>query len=248
MQQRITRAVDGDIGYYDLSEWFLSAFTEEERSCMVRRYAPMGIARKYPLISGKIGSSTGTVEQFLVGLLSWFRGPQDKSIYYRILDKLHEFTYDKDTGSPKDLSNPTWYVEDIKELKRNGDYQKAYELLLQIVYILENTASSDGRIPPWYHEQLSIVLKKLGYKEQAIRVKQIYDEIVITNFIIESGLLARTPIDIRERYYPNGTVITKKVLESAKRLLKTNPELVKSANLLDKDDQLVKPTPPSLAA
>lgn len=131
----------------------------------------------------------------------------------------------------------------IEELKRRGDYSGAHNILEQTIAYLEDRPCPDERIPPWYHEQLSIVLKKLGHKEEAIRVKQIYDEIVIRNFIIESKRIEKEPKYIRERYWPDGPVITKKVIESAKRLIKTNPALVKAAGLLDHNNNIVASTP-----
>jgi hypothetical protein len=131
----------------------------------------------------------------------------------------------------------------ITDLKRRGDLAGARNFLEQTVAYFERVYSREDGIPAWYYEQLSVVLKKQGFKEEAARIKQKYDETVINNHAVETKRIAKLPDDIRLKYHPNGPVITKKTVNSAKRLMKTNPELVKAAGLLDHNNNLAAPSP-----
>ncbi|MGB4594496.1 MAG: hypothetical protein WBI14_01140 [Anaerolineaceae bacterium] len=131
-----------------------------------------------------------------------------------------------DTNSIQD------FTENIEHLKRTGKYMEARLILEQIVSERDNSSDQEDTRPPWYHQQLGIVLRKLGFKEEAkVRITQA-DEIVIRNFINHSKIIYEMPNEIRMAYYPNGPVVTKKVLESAARLQNSKPELLKAAGLL----------------
>lgn len=133
-------------------------------------------------------------------------------------------------------------VDLINGLKRNGDLDGARNILVQTISYLETSYNPNDVIPPWYYKQLSIVLKKQGFKDESIRVKQLYDEIVVRNFMIGEERIKKEPESIQKMYWPNGPVITKKVIESAKRLLRTKPDLVNSAGLLDAKGNLISHT------
>lgn len=119
------------------------------------------------------------------------------------------------------------FVEAIKILKRNGDYEAARFILTQTVNWLDTHIPPGEVIPPWYYEQLSIVLKKLGDKAAAKTMRMRADEIIVANFI----------------HYPGASVITKKVYDAARRLLPYRPELLREANLLTPDGKIVVRTP-----
>jgi tetratricopeptide (TPR) repeat protein len=123
-------------------------------------------------------------------------------------------------------------TERIEDLKRTGKYAEARLILEQVVAEIDNNYDPEDTRPPWYHQQLGIVLRKLGFKEEAKVCIAQADEIVIRNYINHSKIIYEMPIEIRMTYYPNGPVVTKKVLESAARLQNTNPELLKAAGLL----------------
>ena len=120
----------------------------------------------------------------------------------------------------------------IENLKRAGKYAEARVILEQVVLELDENINPDEIKPPWYHHQLSIVLKKLGAKEEAKKRLDQADEIVIRNFINQSRVIYEMPIEIRSKYYPNGPIVSHKVIDAAARLQKSNPELVKLAGLL----------------
>lgn len=65
----------------------------------------------------------------------------------------------------------THYVEEIKQLKREKQYEKAISLLLKIVDAAENESiKKSWAVPPWYYEQLAIIYRqqKEPHNEEAI--------------------------------------------------------------------------------
>jgi hypothetical protein len=56
----------------------------------------------------------------------------------------------------------THYVEEIRQLKREKQYDRAISLLSRIVVAAENESNTKSwAVPPWYYEQLAII-----YREQ----------------------------------------------------------------------------------
>lgn len=54
-------------------------------------------------------------------------------------------------------------VDQVKELKRNGDHDSAIELLLKAVSATEKESREMGEdwgVAPWYYEQLAIIYRK----------------------------------------------------------------------------------------
>lgn len=82
--------VEGDIGFFQLTAWWLSAFTDQERELIEERYRPLRDCNTKPLTQGKIYSSSGSPAQLLWGLASWFSSPSHRPIQRRILAKAQE--------------------------------------------------------------------------------------------------------------------------------------------------------------
>jgi len=82
--------IEGEIGLFHLTDWWLSEFTDEERELIEDKYHPLGVSRPRPLTQGKLLDSTGRPAQLLSGLASWFRSPSDRPIQRRILAKARE--------------------------------------------------------------------------------------------------------------------------------------------------------------
>ncbi len=87
--------IEGQIGYFNLSEWWVNTFTEKERNYIVKKYRPMAGgttgADRNSLTEGKILSTTQTVGMFLSGLSTWFSDSiEDRDIARRILKKATE--------------------------------------------------------------------------------------------------------------------------------------------------------------
>ncbi|MEL7646048.1 MAG: hypothetical protein AAGU04_07285 [Anaerolineaceae bacterium] len=130
-----------------------------------------------------------------------------------------------------DLKNIDQLIEHIESLKKSGNYVEARLILEQIVAQIESNYDPDLKKPPWYFNQLSIILKKLGEPTLAERRRIQADEIILQNYIIHCKQVMDMPKSERDQYYPNGPIPTKNVMESAKRLRKINPELVEEAGL-----------------
>lgn len=128
-------------------------------------------------------------------------------------------------------------VEKVKQLKREGDYLTASKILFYCTDWIDCHAFPDNQKPPWYFEQLGIVLKKLGNIELAEYYTNRYDEIVIYNHIIQARNIDPVSSDVDKTYYPKGLPISKTVVISAKRLKlrydtegksSINPEILRS--------------------
>ncbi len=82
--------IKGYIGYFGLSDWWLSAFTEQERIQIEQVYTPVGGGVGH-LTQSEITSTTARVSMFLSSLSSWFRKTEkDRDIARRILKKALE--------------------------------------------------------------------------------------------------------------------------------------------------------------
>lgn len=76
--------VQGWLGYFNLGEWWLTSFTEEERGYIQGKYNPMG---DKGLTQGNFAGTTQDAAGFLVTLSSWFVGPGDRHLAIRMLEK-----------------------------------------------------------------------------------------------------------------------------------------------------------------
>jgi len=69
----------------------------------------------------------------------------------------------------------TTYVEEVKALKRAGDYAGAEALLLALVQATENEAHVNRwAVAPWYFDQLAIIYRKTKEPEKELRVLERY--------------------------------------------------------------------------
>ena len=88
-RSKTSKVVQGKIGYFKLTDWWLSEFSEIERDHIVQTYSPMGGSDR-SLVEGHCLGHGWSVEQFLSLLASWFNNANDKSIVVRILRKAEE--------------------------------------------------------------------------------------------------------------------------------------------------------------
>ncbi len=88
------KAIKGLIGYFGLEEWWLSAFSDDERRYISERYQPLGSSGD-TLTSGNISYTSATAVGFVHGLASWFSGKNDRPIGYKILAKAEELADEK---------------------------------------------------------------------------------------------------------------------------------------------------------
>jgi hypothetical protein len=86
--------IKGEIGYYGLSDWWLSEFTDEERNHIVSVYTPMGSGQDI-LLKDNIDWSSSSVVKFLQILAGWFDNKNDRGLAIRILKKAEELLNDE---------------------------------------------------------------------------------------------------------------------------------------------------------
>ena len=92
-----SKSTQGDIGYFGLEDWWLTAFTENERYYIQTKYKPLSYGSENDssgLTSGEVFYCTGTAIGLLTGLAGWFTKPDDRAIAHKILDKAVELSKD----------------------------------------------------------------------------------------------------------------------------------------------------------
>lgn len=168
--------VGGHIAYYDLQDWWYSAFDDEEREFISQRYQPISIGGlEYPLVQGRLSGhrEPHDKQMFLFALAGWFNTPETHTIRDRIYEQLRHVARSEPRSAPGFVRGRyfgTW-VEEIKQLKRDGELNSAREILSEALDAIE--AESEQTLnppPPWYYDQLRIVFKKLGMQQEAQEV------------------------------------------------------------------------------
>ncbi|MEI6587807.1 MAG: hypothetical protein WCO05_02565 [Candidatus Moraniibacteriota bacterium] len=167
---------EGYIGYYDLKDWWLNTFTEEERSHMVDIFQPMGASEDI-LSKGKLEMlGNNSTLSFLTNLTGWFDNPRDRSIAHRIISKAEEFV-----EAEKDIINLHFFYPTKMKLfykDRDNDpasLQISIDSALKQIEISEKSAIAfkkeylNSQLPA--HEgysQLCIILEKQGRFDETI--------------------------------------------------------------------------------
>jgi hypothetical protein len=65
----------------------------------------------------------------------------------------------------------TEYIDEVKQLRRDGNTLEVVPLLLELVAATENESKSKGYgVAPWYYEQLAIVYRKIGSVNDEIEI------------------------------------------------------------------------------
>jgi len=86
--------IKGEIGYFGLSEWWLSEFSDEERKHIIEIFQPLG-SNGESLIKGEILNTSQTAIGLLSALAGWFNNEKDRTIAYKMLKKAEEIINDK---------------------------------------------------------------------------------------------------------------------------------------------------------
>lgn len=171
--------IKGHIKYYNLVDWWLSTFTEKERTYIDTAYKPMGTDKNFSLIKGDIVSTTQTIGTFLSGLSTWFRKTEmDRDIARRILAKSVKVADpNKDT-----LGLHFTYQSLIEVWYRDRDslknaLQEAIDACKGQIAIAEKAAKQFKKEYPKNplpshvgYTQLTIIYDKLGRYDEAIQI------------------------------------------------------------------------------
>ncbi len=171
------KSVQGTIGYYRLTDWWLTAFDDSERSYIKGIFQPLGSSSD-SLTSGNISYSSQSVVSFLSGFAGWFYKAQDRTIARKILDHAAEITSDASVLDVhflcqqtiqtyyKDRDNPSFMAKAIDACR------KQISLASQAAKEFE-TEYPDSPLPSHKgYEQLAIVLEKQGDLQEAITLCQ----------------------------------------------------------------------------
>jgi len=172
--------IEGRIGFYGLTEWWLFEFTEQERQHIIDRYRPMGNSPdNQMLIRGKVieNETTLPAPMFLNVLAGWFKSKEDAHIAQRMYRKM------RDLGGLNPIDEPgnylgrhyTTYLEEIKELKRANSTDMLERLLLGLIDAVEaDSKVTDYVLAPYYTEQLAILYRKQGEYLKEINILSRY--------------------------------------------------------------------------
>jgi hypothetical protein len=163
----------GLIGYFGLTDWWLTAFNEDERRYIQTKFQPLGSSGD-SLTSGVISYSTDTATGLLGSLAGWFRKPEERPIAHRILDKAIELS----TGAPV-LDLHFLYQQLIETYYKDRDkpqyLDKAIAACRQQIALASDAARAfeaeyaDSPLPAHRgYEQLAIILEKQGHFEEVI--------------------------------------------------------------------------------
>ena len=167
---------EGYIGCFNLKDWWLNIFTEEERIHIIDIFQPVG-APKNILVKGKLGMFDDTPLSFLTSLTGWFDNLEDRNIAHKIILKAEDFI-----EIEKDILNlhffyPTKMKLFYKDRNNNSkSLQISIDSALKQIEISEKAMTafkkeySNNLLPA--HEgysQLCIILEKQGKFNEAIK-------------------------------------------------------------------------------
>ena len=171
------RHIKGSIGYFGLEDWWLTAFSDDERHHIQATFQPLGSSGD-SLTSGTISSTTQTAVGLLGALAGWFRKPEDRPIAHKILDKTAELS----KNAPL-LDVHFLYQQMIETYYKDRDkpeyMDRAVEACRQQIAIAPDAAKAfkaeyGGSPLPAHrgYEQLAIILEKDGRFQDAITLSR----------------------------------------------------------------------------
>ncbi len=239
--RKTTPKYHGDIGLHNLGEWFDVTFTEEEREMMAEKYQPFGVPPR-SLVEGR-GISGYDTTTFLGFLIGWFNSPVENSIWQRIREKLNQHLFAKFLDPNEIHYDPSLYMEEIEHLIRHNNLDQAEALVLKCIKRIEEKRFEKEKIPPAFYNKLSIIQRKQGRLDEAESSRIKADQIVIDNFVAHVKMVYKMPTEeMRNEYYPDGPVITKKVTTSAKRLEKHTPNFMDFLDIPENEKNRLRET------
>ena len=169
------KSVDGIIGYFELSDWWLSTFSKDEQNYMIKRFQPMGSSGN-ALTEEKIRYTTQTVIRFLSSLASWFTKKEERVIAHKILNKAEELI----TKETPILDLHFLYHQLIKTYYKDRNQPKYYD---KAIYACKKQISISEKAVNTFRREWgedSLIPSHLGYKQLAIILEKEkkYDEVI----------------------------------------------------------------------
>jgi len=169
-----SRKIEGDIGYYGLEDWWLSAFDEDQREYIVTTFQPMG-GRPRGLVEGHIDWSSGTAASLLSGLSSWFMAAKDRDIGRIILAKGLELSQSSEDPLDRHFILQGLIQMYYRDRDRPGFYEQAIAYCKEQINMQHAAAAKfkseypDQLLPAHVgYEQYAIILEKEKKYDEAI--------------------------------------------------------------------------------
>jgi hypothetical protein len=156
------KIIKGEIGYFGLSEWWLSQFSSDERKYIIE------ILGDRSLVEGNFSCTDCTAISFLSGLANNFNNKKDRTIAYRILEKAESLVDNKTEALDKHFL----FQAKLEVYYKSRDIDSnaldiAIKACLQQIEISPEAANAfkreykDCRLPRHKgYEQLSIIREK----------------------------------------------------------------------------------------
>lgn len=173
--------VGGSLGYFGLGEWWLSTFTEAERTHIEQVYKPLGMSpRERPLTQGSLMGTSQTAAGLLWALAGWFNKPGDRHIAERILAKAEELA--DASGNP--LDRHFTYLQMIETAYRQRDEvpgalgaatracEKQIALAPKASRAFKREYKGQPLPPHTGFQQLAIIREKQGDLDGALRLAE----------------------------------------------------------------------------
>lgn len=172
------KRVGGLIAYYELDDWWLSTFTEDERRHIASTFKPLGASPDDLIDSGEITFTTQSELSFLSNLAGWFPKRPDRSIARRVLIKAEQLAAEPDAAI---LARHFFFQAKIEHYYRDreevGCFDLAVEACRQQISIAPHTAEAlkaeyEDSILPGHkgYQQLAIILEKQARFQEAIEL------------------------------------------------------------------------------
>lgn len=171
--------VYGEIGYYQLTDWWFNIFDKKERKYITSVYQPLGFG-KNSLVHGEIYKSSQSRLSFLSALAAWFNKPRDFKIAKKIIEKAEEYV-----PEAKNVLDIHFHYQNKLEIYyRNretgeGALDKAISACEQQISISEQAVDafkqeySEEHLPKHKgYEQLAIIREKQGDYKSVIEICQ----------------------------------------------------------------------------
>jgi hypothetical protein len=171
------KRIQGSIGYFGLDDWWLRAFSDDERRYIQATFQPLGSSGN-SLTSGAISWTSQTAVGLLGVLAGWFSKPEDRGIAHKILDKAAELSKDAPVLDVHFLCQQM--IETYYKDRDKPEYMaRAVEACRQQIALAPDAADafkseySDSPLPAHRgYEQLAIILEKEGRFQDAIALSR----------------------------------------------------------------------------
>jgi tetratricopeptide (TPR) repeat protein len=166
--------IKGSIGYFGLADWWLSAFSDQERQYILNKFQPLGSSGN-SLTCGEITYTSETAIGLLSALAGWFSSTDDRPIAHKILEKAEElshsgaqildvhFLYHEMIGIYyKDRENPKCMEKAVYACRQQIGLAPQAATAFMSTYKKSPLPSHTG------YEQLAIILEREGRYREAI--------------------------------------------------------------------------------